>query len=468
MSELTPCTPQRPLYFNGFVCELKERLSAKSQDIYLVGGVVRDCYLKRNSKDIDLAINHNAIGLARQIADEFSGDIYVMDRERDVTRVFVEFQSEKYVIDLARFRGDSLLADLQDRDFTINAMAVDLKSDLDTIIDPLNGETDCINRYLRRCSATSISNDPLRALRAVRQSVQFGMRIEPETLQDIRQYANDIQLVSPERVRDEWFALLSLEKVASAVRISEKVGILPVIFPELVRTINDDHWEQSLKVMEEFVQMLIAIGPKRTDDTAARFGLGMLTIQLDRYRSQLQTHLAQTWANERSYQAFLMLSALLHQADLPTVEAVSDSLKLSNPEKQRLLTLVDNYPVVLEQQDWSVVDVHRFWYRLKSGAIDVCLLALAHHLGAAGTELEQASWLKLVERVRSLLEAYFEHYDTIVEPKVVINGNHLMESFDISGRVIGELLTSIREAQVAGEVQSLDDALELADKLLQT
>ena len=402
-----------------------------------------------------------------KIADEFAGDIYVMDRERDVARVFIDYQAEQYVIDLARFRGESLLADLQDRDFTINAMAVDLQGELDTIIDPLNGEADCINRYLRRCSPSSIPNDSLRALRAIRQSVQFGMRIDADTLQDIRQYANDIQQVSPERVRDEWFALLALEKVASALRISEKVGILTVAFPELAPVINDDRWESTLKVMEELVQILIAISPKRTDDTAARFGLGMLTIQLDRYRPQLQIHLGQTWANSRSYQAVLILSALLHQTDLATAELMCDSLKLSNPETNHVLTLVGNYQRVLEQRDWSDVDRHRFWYRLKSAGIDVCLLALAHYLGVAGSELKQDSWLDLVERVRRLLEAYFEHYDTIVEPKAVINGNHLMDSFDVSGRIIGELLTSIREAQVAGEVQSLEDALQLADKLLQ-
>src|SRR5690606_23960871 len=113
------------------------------------------------------------------------------------------------VFDVASLRGPDLLADLSDRDFTLNAMAVDLNGDLGMLIDPLGGENDSIGRMIRQCGPDSLPSDPLRALRAVRQSVQLGARIEKETLAAGRSVVPRLRDVSPERVRDEFFRILA-------------------------------------------------------------------------------------------------------------------------------------------------------------------------------------------------------------------------------------------------------------------
>src|SRR5690606_30874173 len=197
-----------------------------------------------------------------------------------------------------RFRGDDLAADLVDRDFTINAMAVDLKGDLDLLIDPLGGEEDVNNKLLRRCSPHAITDDPIRALRAVRQCVQFSLRIEPETLQDIRRVGAKLLTTSPERIRDEVVNLLLTPKCASALRIAAALGLLGVIFPETealkTQTITGGEahtlknaWEHTLAVVEHLERIFSVISPTRTDETAASFDLGMMAMQLDRFRSQL-------------------------------------------------------------------------------------------------------------------------------------------------------------------------------------
>src|SRR5690606_30534731 len=126
MGDLTPREPHRPLRWPDFVERLQDILAENAQPIYIVGGAVRDALLERQLTDLDLAVAKDAIPLARRIANALRGDFFVLDAERDVGRVLVDTPDGRFMIDVARFRGDDLLADLNDRDFTINAMAVDL------------------------------------------------------------------------------------------------------------------------------------------------------------------------------------------------------------------------------------------------------------------------------------------------------------------------------------------------------
>lgn len=149
--------------------------------VYLVGGVVRDALLNRASHDLDLATGADALAIARLIADRLHGAYFVLDLERNVGRAIVNFDSVKYAIDVAQFRHDTqttgdLASDLRARDFTINALAVQLGGDQRAVYDVMGGLADLSLRRLRRCSLSSISDDPVRALRAVRQSAAFKFR----------------------------------------------------------------------------------------------------------------------------------------------------------------------------------------------------------------------------------------------------------------------------------------------------
>lgn len=490
--DLTPHLPaKRPLWWPDAVMNLQETLlNMETPSVYIVGGAVRDAYLHRPIKDIDLAVPTDAIKFARQLTNQLNGDIFVMDKDRDVARVFLDTPEGRLTIDVARFRGDDLLADLLGRDFTINALAVDLQGYLDQFIDPLNGESDIEKGILRRCTPTSISDDPIRALRAIRQSVQLGLRIEQETLKDIRAESSRLMQTSPERVRDEFFNLLLLDKPAAALRIADTVGILGHIFPELVplrglaqpKPHIADVWQHTLLVIEKLQQIITAISPRRTDATAAVFDLGMLVIQIDRFRWQLNAHLDEKGANERVHRALLLLAALLHNTgkgilspdstgyiaeSMGLAETRADALRLSNPEKKRLVMAIAHYRRVLDTPEFTVLEKHRFWYTLGVSGVDACLLALADYLGTVYNEIAQDDWLKLVDRVRDLLLAWFEQQDTIVKPPALVNGNDLMAQFKLAaGPIIGTLLDAIREAQVVGEVQTVNDAYALAQRLL--
>ena len=181
MPEPEPRDPYRPLLWPELIHRLRPLAAEASQPVYIVGGAVRDALAGRPVHDVDLAVAQGGIRLARRIANGLDGGFFVLDRERDVARALLDTKDGKILIDVAGFRGASLLADLADRDFTINAMAVELGTDCTQIIDPLGGEADARAKVLRQCGPASLHNDPLRALRALRLAAQFELRIEPAT-----------------------------------------------------------------------------------------------------------------------------------------------------------------------------------------------------------------------------------------------------------------------------------------------
>src|SRR5262245_54760452 len=130
MSDLSPRQPLRPLMWPDIIFQLKEFLADTQDEIYIVGGAVRDALLHRPLKDIDLATSGDGLKLARRIANYFDGDFFALDSERDVGRALVNTPDGLLMFDVARFRGDGLHNDLRDRDFTLNAMAVDIHGDL--------------------------------------------------------------------------------------------------------------------------------------------------------------------------------------------------------------------------------------------------------------------------------------------------------------------------------------------------
>jgi poly(A) polymerase/tRNA nucleotidyltransferase (CCA-adding enzyme) len=470
MADTVARAPQRPLFWPDVVYSLQEMLLDNRQPVYIVGGAVRDALLHRPLTDIDLAVTEHGISLARRIANDLRGDFFVLDRERDVGRALLNLPEGRFVIDVARLRGPDLASDLLDRDFTVNAMAAELTGQLDWLIDPLGGEQDAINKILRRCTARSLQDDPIRALRAVRQSVQFGMRIEPATLNDVRAAGPLLAQVSGERLRDEFVKLLALPRVRAALRVADSLGLLAVILPEAARwrdlpansTDYADGWQQTLGITEKLSQVLAAIDSRRTEDTVATFGIGMLVMQLDRYRKSLQQHIETPWPNDRPHAALLVLAGLL--CDVAKPEEVAEraqALRLSNTERDRLLAVTAHYRKPLEILDWSPLQIHRFWRQAGAAGVDACLLAAANYLGRAASELDQDDWLAVIERLLLLLDAYFVRYTELVDPPVLLDGNQLMAQLQLQpGRLIGTLLEHIREAQVMGTVQTPEDALQ--------
>jgi poly(A) polymerase len=207
--------------------------------IYLVGGPVRDLMIGgQDIRDIDLLIASGSEDVARTFADIIGGHFFFLDEERKITRVVKHADAGIIQFDFTNFEGPDLNADLERRDFTMNAMALDLQdfladASLDGLIDPFHGREDVRNRLIRVTRPGVLEEDPLRLLRAIRFAATLGFTIEEGTADQIRQHSNLITKPSPERVRDELFLILSERNAEKHLMLMDSLGLLSPLFPEL-------------------------------------------------------------------------------------------------------------------------------------------------------------------------------------------------------------------------------------------
>lgn len=483
------------LAWSDFILDFSDTLRDMPQAVYIVGGAVRDAILRRPIKDLDLVTPENGMVLARRIANRFGGDYYSLDDARDVGRAIVETQDGRLVIDVSGLRAPDLAGDLADRDFTLNAIAVDLHGDLQTLIDPLGGVGDLLGKTLRQCTPASLTNDPIRVLRGVRQSVQFGLHIDSTTMRAMKVTAPMLARMSAERVRDELIKLLSLAKPVTGLRVAQAVGVLGVVLPETGRLLGlrqgkphlYDAWNHALAVVDALNDICSTISSSRTDETAARFNLGMVAIGLDRFRISLQQRVAGTLSDDRSRRAILLLTALLHEVGKTPIEPHRSedgailysgyaeigsqialdrltSLRFSNSERKLVALLIRHQADdVLRQERLSPLHVYRYWRSMGEDGIDLILLILADYLGTVGHTYDQEVWLRMIENAQILLEGLLEKRGSLVDPPAVISGDGLMAALGLSpGPIVRDLLEIIREGQVNGQVHSFEDAVHRA------
>jgi len=497
---LVPVAPGRPLLWPPIV----ERLQTLLPDapVYLVGGAVRDAFLHRPLKDLDLAGPSDGRPLARQIADALHGAYYPLDPQRGVGRALITWQDEDITIDVAQFRGADLLADLTLRDFTVNAMAVPLVGDLQHLLDPLDGLGDLQARRLRMCAPEAIADDPVRSLRAIRLSIIFGLLIEANTRQAVRAAAPHLTHCSAERIRDEFLAILGTAKPAAGLVALQQLGLLDHIVPEAEALAGlaqppphqYDVWRHTLAVVDRLAAIVHLLSEPSAAE-AANAQLGLIAFALARYRSQLAEHVAGQWAGQRAHRALLVLAGFLHDIGKPEsarsrasrdpdspafprheqigaaiAERRAVALRLSNEETARLTAIVRHHMRPLWLFGSGPVSkraVHRFWRDTGPAGIDVCLLAMADYLATYGLTLDTRDWAHYLDHIRRLLEGYFDHYDTEVAPPALVTGRDLLHHLHLEpGPLVGEMIEKITEAQVEGHVTNKEEALDWARRLL--
>ena len=469
--------------------------------VYLIGGSVRDAMLGRPVHDLDFVLPGEVFKIARRVANEIGAAFYPMDEERFTARlIFQEKNGRRQIIDFSNFRGPDLESDLRLRDFTVNAMALDVHQP-QALLDPLGGASDLRAKLLRACSPTSFTDDPLRVLRGIRLAASFGFRIQLETRQLMRQAVDLLPRVSPERVRDELFKILEGPVPATSLRALEILGVFPYILPELpaLKGVDQsaphiyDVWAHTLGVVQKLDEVLQALHPDYNPEAAANFSLGLAVLQLGRFRHHIGEHFKESLNPDRTLRALVFLAALYHDSAKPNTARVDDggrirffnhdqegavlvsrraqALHLSNVEIERLSTIVRHHlrPILLAQGDEQPTRraVYRFFRDTGKAGVDICLLSLADVLATYGPSLPTDHWARHLEVVRGLLEAWWEQREERVLPPVLLTGHDLIEHFSLeSGPQIGELLEAVREAQAAGQVKDRQEALQIVRDLL--
>ncbi|MFN8258966.1 MAG: HD domain-containing protein [Bacteroidales bacterium] len=217
--------------------------------VYVIGGYVRDSILGRPSKDIDIVVIGNGIEFAEKFTRILPGNCHftvfknfgtAMVKYQEWEIEFVGARKESYRRNSRKpvVENGTLQDDQYRRDFTINAMAIDLRhNSFGLLIDPFGGLKDIENKIIKTPLEPGItfSDDPLRMMRAIRFATQLKFEISSETFIAIKEQAERIKIVSEERIMDEFNKIILCAKPSVGIRLLDKTGLLDYIFPELVR-----------------------------------------------------------------------------------------------------------------------------------------------------------------------------------------------------------------------------------------
>lgn len=484
---------QEWLHQNSLLHNVHQILQRHEIEAYLVGGAVRDLLIGHTDiVDLDFAVPTDGLYAARTVANALGGAFYPLDEARGTGRAICN-DAAKTHLDFATFRGPDLLSDLADRDFTINAIALRL-SETPELLDPFQGQVDLSLGRIQAVSNHSMRNDPARTLRAIRQAVHFDFNIETQTQTQIKQAAAYIAEVSPERQRDELLKLLNHAASASAVQMLADFKLLPLILPEVDALIGIeqskphhlDVFHHTLAVLEawEEIQSWLNDSIQLTELSSSS-----QAVQLkERYGTSLNRYFEQSLTGDVSLKQLMPLAILLHDTgkaqcqqldngrirflghETESVKIASNILKrlrLSRQAATFVQTVVANHMRPLNLSQNSTISrraIYRFFRDSRVATIQagpaILLHALADHFGTYPKGAGQAAAATLLQSIKQLLEAYFEQPTQSVTPPLLLSGRDLMQHFDLpQGKLIGNLLNQLREAQAVGDILDREAAL---------
>jgi poly(A) polymerase len=460
------------------VVALARRALGEGEAVWIVGGAVRDAALGREVTDLDLAVAGDPAAVARAIAGEGGGQAFELSAEFATWRVVA--RGGAWQIDATALRGETIEADLGERDFTLGAVAVPLLGG--EPIDPYRGLADLDRRLLRAVGERSFATDPLRLLRAARLATELELEIEPRTLSLARAEAARASEPAGERQLLELRRLLGGRDPLRGLRLLDELGLTAVVLPELeaLRGVEqgpnhhlDVHGhtmavlERMLEVeadlerfagdrAEETREMLDEpLADEMTRGTALRFGALLHDIAKPQTRGERGGYVTFIGHDREGVGLVAEICRRLR-----TSRALSAHLQGLTLHHLRLGFLVHEAPLPPRR-------VHEYLRATDPVAADVTLLTVADRLSARGsgpfaTEEAIEAHLSLA---RQMLAAALD-WRRNGPPEPLLRGDELAAELGIvEGPELGELLLELEAAQYAGEVSTREQAVERARKL---
>jgi poly(A) polymerase len=520
-------SPLRSSGLPAILAKISRLLATQKKQGYIVGGFVRDRLLKRETHDIDIAVSGNAITIARKVAEEIRGKFVLLDDVNNIARVVViegeqpgktsrdqELSGAEWHFDFSSLAGD-IKSDLARRDFTMNAMALELgqfitastapkmssrksaatpaeKRPTLKLIDPFSAREDLRDKIVRGVSEQIFEADSARLLRAVRLAAELDFTIEPNTESLIRRHSQAVTEVPGERVREELLRLLTLPRATYYLRYLDKLGLLLALIPELaegkgVEQPTVHFWD----VFEHSLQTVAAVEFLLRESDWEYSNDDMLSTAP--WSDEIDRHLSQEVSSGSNRKVLLKLGGLLHDIAKPMTKSIDDTgrarflghtkegaamtasilerLRFSKREISLVESLVYHHLRPVQMADGELPTqraIYRYFRDTGEAGIDILLLALADYLASRGPLASMDEWNRHCRLINYILTEH-DRQQVKILPVKLVDGDDIMNTFDLApGPLIGELLTMVNEAHASGELSTREEALALVQNELST
>lgn len=451
---------------------LSKIITSFDNEIYLVGGTVRDFYLGNESVDRDIIVmDEDARVFALKLAEFFNATFVPLDEENKIYRLVM---SDKInYIDITNPIENSLEKDLMRRDLTINAIAVNIRSG--EIVDISGGVTDIKNGCINYVNELNFVDDPLRLLRVYRFQAMYGFELAPETISAVCRYSDLIHKPAAERINYELMKLFNGEFAHVALENMNKTWILEEIFPivkELKQVPPNSHhhldlFHHSIETVKQ-VQNLYNASSDEVKEHLNKIEFGgfsrLAHLKLAAFLHDIGKF--STWTIEEGKHRFIKHDDVGAKMSLKILK----DLHFSNKQADYISSMIKYhiYPShVMTSPQITEKIMMRYVRKMDKNSIDAVILAQADRLSARGPEITDEIVERNISSLNMLLRFYLEARETIKPLPKLLTGDEVMTLLNIKpSRKLGEIMNALHEAQISGDVTSREHAVDFVKKLV--